>query len=73
MASIRGIRKRHQVQMAVTIGMRKVLASYGPWLEFPSMAAALSYLDGTRCEPDGRLSPQIHGDGSGVALSEIAS
>jgi len=46
MASIRSIRKRHQEQMGVTIGVRKVLDFYGPWLEFPDMDSAVAYLDG---------------------------
>lgn len=72
MAPIRSIRRRGQQLMALTIGARKVIDSCGLWLEFPSVEEAVAYLRSRRCEPDGRLSPSIVGDGQGQALPPIA-
>lgn len=73
MASIQSIRKHHLRQMAATAKCNAFMAEHGPWLSFPCMDGALAFLHGILAPADGTLSATITGDGSGVALPEIAA
>lgn len=73
MASTRSIRKLHQMQMGVTIAVRRGIRELVDGsVMFACASDAAEYLRGISAEANGKLSAPIHGDGSGQALPEIA-